>query len=93
MSDIKQEVLVTEPKYYITDNFALTAWLELNGLRYVKAELSKGKNGRVKVDFYFLDPEGKGRDLEVDFRFSEAKKYRDLLFFYKRIINDMLGKA
>jgi len=91
MSDIKD---VTEkPKYFITDQFALTAYLELNGLKFAKAELSRGKNGRVKVDFYFLDPEERGKDLEIEFRFSECKRYRDLLFYYKRVINDELGKA
>lgn len=79
--------------YYITDQFALTAYLELQGLKFAKAELSRGKNGRVKVDFYFLDPDDRGRDLEMEFRFSDVKRYRDLLFFYKRIINDELGKA
>ena len=86
-------IIKASPKYFKTDNFSLTAYLELNGLKYVKAELSKGRNGKVKVDFFFLDPDERGRDLEMDFRFSECKKYRDCLFLYKRIINDILGKA
>jgi hypothetical protein len=92
MSDIIKEIEIVEPKYFITDNFSLTAFLELNGLRYVKAELTKGKNGRIVVMFWFLDPDNKGRDLEVDFRFSNEKRYRDCLFLYKRIITEMLGK-
>jgi len=80
-----------EDKYFITSNFALTAFLELNGLRFVKPEVSKDRNGKYKVDFYFLDPDKKGRDLEIDFRFSSEKKYRDLLFHYRKVINDKLG--
>lgn len=77
--------------FFITSNFALTGYLELNGLKYVKADLSKDRNDKVKVDFYFLDPTGKGRDLELEFRFSSEKKYRDSLFFYRKIIEDLLG--
>jgi len=80
-----------ERSYFITSNFALTGYLELNGLRYLKSELSKNRKGDFKVDFFFLDPENKGRDLELDFRFSNEKRYRDLLFHYRNIINDKLG--
>ena len=81
-----------EGSYFVTSNFALTAFLELNGLRFVKAEVSQDRNNKIKVDFYFLDPEERGRDLELDFRFSNEKKYRDLLFHYRKIINDKLGR-
>jgi len=77
--------------YFITSNLALTAYLELHGLKYVKAEISKDRNGKYKVDFYFLDPTNQGRDLELEFRFSSEKRYRDLTFYYRKIINDKLG--
>jgi len=81
-----------EGSHFVTSNFALTAFLELNGLRFVKAEVSQDRNNKIKVDFYFLDPHDKGMDLELDFRFSSEKKYRDLLFHYRKIINDKLGR-
>ena len=93
MSDKIEEIKIEEPKLFKTDCFALTSYLELNGLKFSKAELSRGRNGRVKVDFYFYDEKDMGRDLEIEFRHSECKKYRDGLFLYKRIINDLLGKA
>jgi len=80
-----------EKKFFITSNFALTGYLEIKGLRYVKTEVSKDRNGKYKVDFYFLDPDKKGQDLELDFRFSDEKKYRDALFFYRKLISDKLG--
>jgi len=81
-----------EGSHFVTSNFALTAFLELNGLRFVKAEVSEDRNKKIKVDFYFLDPNSLGMDLELDFRFSNEKKYRDLLFHYRKIINDKLGR-
>lgn len=80
-----------DPKFYITDCLALTSYLELHGLRYVKAERILGARDKIKILFYFLDPLGKGKDLEMEFRFSPEKKYRDGLFFYRKIINDLLG--
>jgi len=77
--------------YFITSNFALTAYLEISGLKYVKSEVSMDRNKKYKVDFYFLDPDNKGNDLELEFRFSNEKKYRDGLFYYRQIINDKLG--
>lgn len=82
---------MSETKYFKTSNFALSGFLEIHGLKYVKAELTKSAKGKVKVDFWFLDPEDKGKDLEIEFRFSNEKKYRDSLFFYRKIINDLLG--
>ena len=79
-------------KFYITSNYALTGYLEVKGLKYIKAELSKNTKGQVKVDFVFLDPDNKGQDLEMEFRFSDEKKYRDSLFFFRKVINDLLGK-
>jgi len=78
-------------RYFITSNFALCGYLEIRGLRFVKTEISKDRNGKFKVDFYFLDPNKKGQDFELDFRFSNEKKYRDALFFYRKQINDKLG--
>ena len=80
-----------EVKYFITSNLALTGYLEVRGLKYVKADLSKDRNGKIKVDFYFLDPKNQGQDIELEFRFSNEKKYRDALFFYRKVIQELLG--
>jgi len=79
-------------KYFITSNFALCGYLDIKGLQYVKAELSKDeRTDKFKVDFYFLDPKKEGPDLEWGFRHSDEKKYRDALFVYRKIINEKLG--
>lgn len=85
MSEEKQE------NFYCTDSLALTSYVELHGLKYVKSELTKGPKGKIKVLFYFLDPENKGKDLEWSFRFSDCKRYRDGLFYFRRIISEKLG--
>lgn len=79
------------PKCFITSNFALCGYLEIKGLKYLKAELAKDRKGKYKVDFTFLDPDDKGKDLELEFRFSQEKKFRDALFYYRKIIGDLLG--
>ena len=82
---------MSDNRYYITSNLALCGYLDINGLRYVKAELSRDRNDKFKVDFYFLDPENKGSDLEWNYKNSDIKKYRDAIFYYRKIINDKLG--
>jgi hypothetical protein len=82
---------MSDTNYFKTSTLSLCGFLELNGLKYVKAELTKSPKGKVKVEFYFLDPENKGSDLEIEFRFSNEKKYRDSIFFYRKIIQDLIG--
>lgn len=77
--------------YYVTSNFSLCGYLEIQGLRFVKADISKGRNNKFKVDFYFLDPDKRGQDLEIEFRYSNEKKYKEALFFYRKKINELLG--
>jgi len=80
-----------DSRYFVTSNFALCGYLEVKGLKYIKAELSKDRNGKFKVDFYFLDRANKAHDLELEFRFSDEKRYRDALFYYRKVINEKLG--
>jgi len=80
-----------DDRYFVTSNFALCGYLEVKGLKYIKAELSKDRHGKFKVDFYFFDKDSKGRDLELEFRFSDEKRYRDALFYYRKVINEKLG--
>jgi hypothetical protein len=77
--------------YFTTSNFALCGYLEVRGLKYVKADLSKDRKDKINVVFYFLDPNKQGQDFELEFRFSSEKKYRDALFYYKKIIQELLG--
>lgn len=82
---------MSEDSFYKTDSLALTSYLELKGLKFIKAELVEGNKGKVKVLFYFLDPKDQGRDLELEFRHSPEKSYRDGLFFYRKLIHELLG--
>lgn len=66
-----------------TDNLGLCPYLQLNGLRYLRAEIALGKNDRPVVFFVFEDPKGVGRDLELDFAKSQFKQYRDIFFFFR----------
>lgn len=71
------------PKEYRTDNLALCPYLQLNGLKYLRPELSVGKNDKPVVVFIFEDPLEVGRELELDFTKSQFKQYRDIFFFFR----------
>jgi uncharacterized protein (DUF2225 family) len=83
---------MTPDKTFRTSNYALCGYLELNGLKFVSAEKSKDRKGKDRVDFIFEDTQNKGLDLEIEFRHSSEKRYRDSLFFYRKIISDILNK-
>ena len=84
---------MTSSIYFETSNLSLCPYLELNGLKYVKADLVKDpKSNRIQVKVVFLDPEQRGTELEFEFRHSNEKKYKDCLFHYRKIINDLLGQ-
>ena len=74
---------MSNPKEFRTDNLALCPYLQLHGLQYLRSELSLGKYDKPVVSFIFEDPNGIGRDLELDFAKSEIKQYRDLFFFFR----------
>lgn len=76
-------------KIYRTDNLALAPYLQMNGLKYLKAEPSFGKNDKAKIEFLFEDPKGMGKDLELDFMRSEFKEYRSLFFFFRNEIEKL----
>ena len=76
-------------KDYVTDNLALCPYLQLHGLKYLRAELSVGKNDKPVVSFVFEDSMGIGRDLEIDFMKSPEKRYRDLFHFFRNEIEKM----
>ena len=76
-------------KEYKTDNLSLCPFLELSGLKYLRAEPSLGKNDRPVVAFVFEDPKGLGKDLELEFTRSSYKQYRDLMFFFRNEIEKM----
>ena len=73
-------------KEFKTDNLALCPFLEMNGLKFLRTEVSVGKYDKPTVLFVFQDNLGQGRDLQLDFMRSEFKKYRDLMFFFRNEI-------
>lgn len=79
-------------KTFETDNLALCPFLELHGLKYLKADLSLGKNDKPVVTFIFEDQRGVGKDLELEFVRSNEKRYRDLLFFFRNEIEKLKRK-
>lgn len=74
---------------FSTDNLALAPYLQMNGLKYVRAEPAIGKNDKPVVMFVFEDSKGIGKDLELDFARSDVKQYRDLLFFFRNEIDKL----
>lgn len=72
-----------------TDNLALCPYLQLNGFKYLRSELSVGKYDKPVVAFVFEDPKGIGLDLELDFVRSDFKKYRDMFFFFRNEIEKL----
>lgn len=81
--------MIDNLKEYRTDNLGLAPYLELHGLRYVRSEISLGKNDKPVVVFVFEDKLGVGKDLELDFMRSNEKRYRDLLFFFRNEIEKL----
>lgn len=73
-------------KEFKTDNLALCPFLEMNGLKFLRTEVTVGKHDKPTVLFVFQDNLGQGRDLQLDFMRSEFKRYRDLLFFFRNEI-------
>lgn len=69
-----------------TDNLSLCPFLEMQGLKFLRTEVSVGKYDKPTVLFVFQDKLGQGRDLQLDFMRSDFKKYRDLLFFFRNEI-------
>jgi len=77
---------MSAPKEFKTDSLALCPYLQLNDLKYLRAEISVGKYDRPVVSFVFEDPLGIGKDLELDFVRSDFKKYRDMGYFFRNEI-------
>jgi hypothetical protein len=73
-------------KEFKTDNLALCPFLEMNGLKFLRTEVTVGKHDKPTVLFVFQDSLGQGRDLQLDFMRSDYKRYRDLLFFFRNEI-------
>ncbi len=80
-------------KEFKTDQLAVAPYLMLQGLKYLRAEISMGKYEKPVVVFVFEDPHGVGKDLELDFVKSEFKKYRDVTFFFRNEIEKLMRKV
>lgn len=74
---------------YKTDSLALCPYLQMNGLKYIKAELGIGRSDKPIVEFLFEDPSNMGRDLALDFMKSDIKAYRDIFFFFRNEIETL----
>jgi hypothetical protein len=73
-------------KEFKTDNLALCPFLEMQGLKFLRTEVTVGKYDKPTVLFVFQDNLGQGRDFQLEFMRSEFKKYRDLMFFFRNEI-------
>lgn len=79
-------------KEYKTENLALCPYLQMQGLKFVRAELGLGKYDKPVVSFVFEDQLGVGKDLELDFMRSDFKRYRDLTGFFRNEIEKLKRK-
>jgi hypothetical protein len=68
---------------YNTDNLAVAAYLDINGLKYLGFNLGTGRNGKSMVMFRFEDEKGIAIDLERSYRNSKEKLYRDSILFFR----------
>lgn len=73
-------------KEFKTDNLALCPFLEMQGLKFLRTEVTVGKYDKPTVLFVFQDNLGQGRDFQLEFMRSDFKKYRDLMFFFRNEI-------
>jgi len=81
-----------EDEYFKTDNMAVAAYLDQNGIQYERCETGIGRNGKMIVIFVFRDSSQRARDLEKSFRNSKEKKYRDSLLFFRNEIYRVTDK-
>lgn len=79
-------------KIFTTESLWLCPYLQMNGLKYVGAEIDMGKGDKPVVLFKFEDPRGVGRDLELDYMKSDFKHYKDISFFFRNEIERMNRK-
>jgi len=75
---------------YSTDNIAIAAYLDLNGLRFIRVELKPSSIKRTVV-FIFEDSRNIAQDLERAFRNSREKNYRDSLLFFRNEVFKVLN--
>lgn len=75
---------------YSTPNLALAAYCALYGLKYVRTDIGKARNGRDQVYFVFEDEAGIGNELEREFIGSREKKFRDFLYFFRNVVDEAL---
>ena len=80
---------MSKKREYRTENLAVCPYLQMQGLKYMKAELSIGKYDKPVVSFVFEDPLGVGMDLELDFVKSDFKRYRDIFFYFRNEIEKL----
>ena len=82
--------MVEKQKEYSTDSLGLAAYLMSKDFRFLRADLTLGRNDKPVVVFVFEDKLGIGRDLEIDYMRSPEKKFRDMLFFCRNEIEKMI---
>ena len=81
--------MVDKSKEYNTDSLGLAAYLMSKDFRFLRAELTVGRNDKPVVVFVFEDKLGIGRDLEIDYMRSPEKKFRDMIFFCRNEIEKL----
>lgn len=72
---------------YRTDNMAIAAYFDINGLPYLGFDLGTGRNGKTIVFFIFKDEKGIAQELERAYRNSQEKKYRDSTLFFRNEVH------
>jgi len=70
-------------KIYKTDNMAIAAYLDVNGLRYLGSDTGEGRSKKRVVFFKFEDEKEIALDLERAYRNSSEKNYRDAMMFFR----------
>ena len=81
---------MSNPNEYSTSNLALAAYVALYGLKYNRADVRDGRNGREQVVFVFDDEGGVGKELEMAFVGSQEKRYQSFLLFFRQSIDKAL---
>jgi len=79
-------------KIFKTDQLALCPYLQMNGIKYIRTDVHLDKNNKPKAILLFKDENGIGKDLEINFRFSSEKIYRDLGYFFRNEIEKSIRK-
>ena len=79
---------MAQQKVYHTKNLSFAAYLLMKGLELHAGRLVPNGNGPKKYKFTFLDPNGDGEKISLEFANSESSRHDENVRFLKNFVYD-----